>query len=43
MCQMNKEDRLHQDGMLEEILVHERERQDKGDNDDGIRNAEDIH
>ena len=38
--QMNKDDYLDQDGMLEAILAHERERRDRRRQyNDGIRNA----
>ena len=40
---MNKDDCLDQDGMLEAILAHERERWDRRrQNNDGICNAEAI-
>ena len=40
---MNREDYLDQDGMLEAILEHERERRDRRRrNNVGIRNAEAI-
>ena len=40
---MNRDDYLDQDGMLEAILAHERERRYKRrQNNDGIRNAETI-
>ena len=43
ICQMNKYDYVDQDGMLDEILVCERERRGRRrQNDDGIRNAEAI-
>ena len=36
ICQMNKDDYVGQDGMLEAILAHERERQDRrGQSNDG--------
>ena len=41
--QMNRDDYLDQDGMLEAILAHERERRDRRrQNNDRIRNAEAI-
>ena len=41
---MNREDYLDQDGMLEAILEHERERRDRRRrNNVGIPNAEAIH
>ena len=43
ICQMNRDDYLDQDGMLEAILAHERERRDRRrQNNDRIRNAEAI-
>ena len=40
---MNRDDYLDQDGMLEAILAHERERRDRRrQNNDGIRYAETI-
>ena len=40
---MNRDDYLDQDGILEVILAHERERRDKRrQSNDGIRNAEAI-
>ena len=43
ICQMNRDDYLDQDGMLEAILAHERERRDRRrQNNDEIRNAEAI-
>ena len=42
-CRMNGDDYLDQDGMLEAILAHERERRGKRrQNNNGIRNAEAI-
>ena len=43
ICQMNRDDYLDQDGMLEAILAHERERRDRRrQNNDEICNAEAI-
>ena len=43
ICQMNRDDYLDQDGILEVILAHERERRGKRrQSNDGIRNAEAI-
>ena len=43
ICQMNKDNYIDQDGMLEAILAHERERRDRRRQiNNGIRNAEAI-